>query len=85
LPARVVPRSRAGWRWIDGVDTAIGEEREAYRVMLLIAGVPRRVADLTEARFVVAPAERVAGAVVKVRQIGTGAASAPATICVPTA
>ena len=27
-------RSRAGWRWIDGVDAPLGEERERYRVTL---------------------------------------------------
>lgn len=27
-------RSRSGWRWIDGSDAPLGEERESYRVTL---------------------------------------------------
>lgn len=44
-------RSRLGWRWLDGVEVAIGEEREAYRLTVLRGGVTVRVAEIGTTQF----------------------------------
>lgn len=61
-------RSRAGWRWVDGVDAPLGEERERYRVVL--AGGREVACD--EPALWVPEAERGR---VEVRQRGTFAES----------
>jgi Putative phage tail protein len=68
-------RSRLGWTWSDGLDAPLGEDREAYRVMV---GARSVVTDLPE--LPVTAAERAAHAAVTVRQIGTLATSAAATM-----
>lgn len=62
-------RSRAGWRWLDGVDVPLGEEREAYRV-----SVNGTEVDTAEPRLDVAAPP---GTVVTIRQRGTLAESPP--------
>ena len=69
-------RSRAGWRWLDGVDAPLGEEAERYRVT-----VGGREEVVTTAAVTVTPAERAGGPVpVTVRQRGTFGESAPVSI-----
>jgi hypothetical protein len=81
-----VRRSRTGWAWTDGADAPLGEEGEAYRLTISPAGGPARSYDLSEMAFhypasVVAD-DLIAGPEVQlsVVQIGTGAASRPATL-----
>jgi hypothetical protein len=65
-------RSRAGWRWRDGVDAPLGEERELYRV-----AVGSRVAEVTVPELALLPGE---AGVARVRQVGTAGPSAAAAI-----
>ncbi len=75
-------RSRAGWRWIDGVDAPLGEETEAYRVTLTgPAGM--RVIDCAVPEVLLEAAELAAGVIAGVRQTGVFGESAAATIVVP--
>lgn len=77
-----VRRSRAGWRWTDGGDAPLGEERESYRVTVApAAGPAREVVTDTPAATVLA-AERSGPVAVSVRQAGTHAESLAATIVV---
>lgn len=77
-----VRRSRLGWRWLDGADAALGEEREGYEVR--IAGSAERVVELGSAALTLAAAERAGGAVeVTVRQRGDWGLGAAARIVVP--
>ncbi|WP_375382375.1 phage tail protein [uncultured Sphingomonas sp.] len=73
-----VRRSRAGWRWIDGVDAPLVEETESYRVT--VGGVDQIVAapDL-----LLTDAAALPGTIVSVRQQGTNGESPPATIALP--
>ncbi len=41
-----IRRSRAGFAWIDGTDTALGEEAERYRITVTADGVVARTADV---------------------------------------
>ena len=64
-------RSRSGWRWADGGDVPLVEEREAYRITLGDADVETATPSLI-------PAPGAHGKVA-VRQLGTFGASAAAT------
>ena len=69
-------RSRAGWRWSDGVEVPLVEETEAYRVTVTEGDAVR---DLhTDRPWLALPP--AAGMTVAVRQRGTWAESAPATL-----
>ena len=72
-----VRRSRLGWRWQDGADVPLGEEREAYRI---VTTTPQG-GERTEAsdRAALSVAALPTGAIVSVRQQGTNGVS-PATI-----
>ena len=73
-------RSRAGWRWLNGVDAPLVEEREAYRVVIASTQGAREV-EVTAPAVAVTAGERGAGPLsVTVRQRGTFGESAPATI-----
>lgn len=73
-------RSRAGWRWLGGVDAPLGEESETYRVTIESAGGFRALVTAEPATSVTA-AERSGGVVtVTVRQRGTYGESSPAMI-----
>ena len=80
-------RSRAGWRWIDGVDSPLSEEAEAYRVTVTTAAgttsASAREVDVGEPSMSVTAAERAAGASVTVRQRGMFGQSLPAELIVP--
>ncbi|WP_267379151.1 MULTISPECIES: phage tail protein [unclassified Sphingomonas] len=76
-------RSRAGWRWIDGVDAPLGEEAERYRVALTLGDGSTRTIETTEPLVTIAAADRAAGPITAaVRQRGTVAESLPAGITI---
>ncbi len=75
-------RSRAGWRWIDGVDAPLAEESEAYRVTIT-AGASSREVDVGVPWVVVTAAERTAAVGVVVRQRGVFGESLAAELIVP--
>ncbi len=77
---RWVRRSRLGWRWTDGLDTPLGEEREAYRVTIAVPGVADRRAIVSGPEVVLRTEELMRGAVATVRQLGTSGESAEARI-----
>ncbi|MHA0317613.1 phage tail protein [Sphingomonas melonis] len=71
-----IRRSRAGWTWRDGLDAAVGEESERYRVTIErpVGGV--RSVETTAPTLSIEAGD--AGAVVSVVQQGTLAISSPA-------
>jgi len=77
-----VRRSRAGWRWVDGVDAPLGEEREAWRVTIEI-GASVRTVDCTTASLLLDAADRGAECRVEIRQVGSFGLSRAATITLP--
>lgn len=80
---RWVRRSRAGWRWIDGVDAPLAEEREAYRVTIGAGGVARIVETVVP--FVGLTAADLAGGAVEVAvtQRGMFGESLAARLAIP--
>lgn len=79
-----VRRSRLGWSWTDEADTPLGEESEAYSLLLSGASFERTV-TLVEPGYHYSLAEQLedglAGALtIRVRQLGTASASRPAEI-----
>lgn len=74
-------RSRAGWRWVDGVDAPLGEESERYRVRI-VAGDGGEQAETVA----VAELHLVGGlpspALIEVRQVGDHGVSAPAFLTI---
>ncbi|SDA35244.1 phage tail protein [Sphingomonas sp. NFR15] len=72
-------RSRAGWRWLDGVDAPLAEERELYRVTI---GTGPSI-DTSEPAHTLTAAERATGVSVSIRQIGSAGASAAAALFIP--
>lgn len=82
LHARWRRRSRRGWRWIDGVDAPLVEEREAYRLTIETASNVRHA--VVEVDTLLVPAAEIGGGAVTltVRQIGTLAESPPAIITI---
>lgn len=78
---RWVRRSRAGWRWIDGVDAPLGEEREAYRVTLTTAAGAVSTVETSVPMLTIAAHALGGGALTaSIRQIGTFGESPAATI-----
>jgi hypothetical protein len=78
-----VRRSRGGWRWIDGADAPLVEERELYRVTIASAAGAARTIETTVPSATVAAADRAGGAVtVTVRQAGSCGESPPAAITI---
>ena len=75
-------RSRAGWRWIDGVDAPLSEETEAYRVTVSTASGARDIAVAAPVVSVTA-AERAGPASVVVRQRGVFGESLATELIVP--
>nr|WP_302847265.1 phage tail protein [Sphingomonas sp. OK281] len=75
-------RSRAGWRWIDGVDAPLSEEGEAYRVTISTTSGARDVEVVAPVVSVTA-AERAGSASVTVRQRGVFGESLPTELIVP--
>ncbi len=54
-------RSRAGWRWIDGVDAPLAEEAERYRVTITPAGEAARVEETGAPLVVLSAGDRNLG------------------------
>lgn len=81
LAIRWTRRSRAGWRWSDGVDAPLVEEAEGYRVTLHDAGGETRTIAVTVPELVL-PADALPArpAIVRIVQQGTLAASPPLLI-----
>ena len=76
-------RSRLGWRWQDGVDAPLVEERESYRVTIDAADGSRREVPVDTPELTIPAADRAGGtATVEVRQLGTFAASHAARITI---
>ncbi|PTQ63870.1 hypothetical protein C8J45_104114 [Sphingomonas sp. PP-CE-3G-477] len=75
-------RSRAGWRWIDGVDAPLAEEREAYRVTIATA-LGLRDVDVAVPSVSITAAERTGAVSVVVRQRGMFGESSAAELNVP--
>jgi hypothetical protein len=87
LALRWVRRSRTGWDWLDGAETPLGEEREAYRLTLSGSDFQRTV-ELSSPAWLYSAAEQAAdGAAgpieVLVVQVGSAAVSRPALALVP--
>lgn len=72
-------RSRAGWRWLDGVDAPLAEERELYRVTVGSA----LTIETSEPGLTLSATARGIGATVSIRQIGSAGASPAATLFIP--
>ncbi|MEG3084336.1 phage tail protein [Sphingomonas sp. PB2P12] len=80
---RWVRRSRAGWRWIDGVDAPLAEESEAYRVTIGAHGV-ERIVDTTTPQIRLTAADLAGGAVsVTISQRGIFGESRVARLAIP--
>lgn len=83
LKLRWTRRSRLGWRWIDGIDAPLGEEREAYRIAVQRNGTEIRVFDVSNPDLVYPQAMEVVDRAedgnlrILVMQIGTHGASHP--------
>jgi hypothetical protein len=75
-------RSRAGWRWIDGVDAPLAEETEAYRVTIT-AGATARDVEVAEPSVSVLAVESVGPVSVVVRQRGMFGESLATELIVP--
>lgn len=75
-------RSRAGWRWIDGVDAPLVEERERYRVTLAWRD-GTRTTETDAPGATLAASERSGGTTVSVRQIGSFGDSASTSLFIP--
>jgi len=81
-----VRRSRAGWTWLSGSDTPLGEEMEAYRLILAGEGFERSV-TITAPAYLYTAAEQAADGLagpltLEVVQLGTSAPSRPASLVV---
>ncbi|GAA0738084.1 phage tail baseplate protein [Sphingomonas japonica] len=68
---RWVRRSRIGWRWSDGVDAPIGEERERYRIAVTVPGSPAAEIDTEAPQLTLDPQQAAAQTLVALRQVGT--------------
>lgn len=82
---RWVRRSRAGWRWVDGADAPLGEEREGWEVQLLFADGSERVATTDAALLELSVAERARGLTASVRQRGDWGLGGAAFLVAPAA
>lgn len=88
---RWVRRSRAGWLWRDGIDAPLGEEREAYAAELIAGDTPLLARSLSEALWVLSPADvsaaRVAALgtplIIRIRQLGDYGPGDGATLSLP--
>lgn len=84
---RWVRRSRIGWPWTSGRDAPLGEEREAYRLVLTGGGATVRTVRVSQPAFVYSAAQQQTDGVSRpfqasVVQIGAWAASRPAILTI---
>jgi hypothetical protein len=78
-------RSRAGFAWLDEVDTPIGENREQYLVTIAgAAGAFEMTTDASNAAIALADVSSLGSgaATIEVRQLGDWAASRPAQLTI---
>ncbi|WP_456299979.1 phage tail protein [Sphingomonas radiodurans] len=76
-------RSRIDWRWRDGADAALGEEREAYRVAITrLSGSVETLETVVPALFLASAELADMPVAVAVRQLGTNGASDAAVITI---
>jgi hypothetical protein len=81
-----VRQSRLGWTWLDASDVPLGEDRERYRLTITRADGAARIHEIEIGRFDYPAADVVADAAagsvvtVTVTQLGTSAASRPASM-----
>lgn len=71
-------RSRLGWRWIDGIDAPLGEERELYRISIAPPAGPTTQVETDRPGLVLAALPQ--GTVIAVRQVGNAGESPSATL-----
>ncbi|WP_242122877.1 phage tail protein [Sphingobium sp. Sx8-8] len=82
-------RSRTGWRWLNGADVPLGEDREAYELRVLEGSeVLRRVVTgqpgwTYDAAMLAADGGGTGGLAVEIRQVGSHALGRPARILLP--
>jgi hypothetical protein len=81
-----VRRSRAGWVWLSGSETPLGEESESYRLTLTAEGFERSV-TVPAPSYLYSAAEQAADGLtgplsIEVVQLGTSAPSRPASLIV---
>ena len=88
---RWLRRARGAWRWADGVDVPLVEERESYRIGLGPVEAPSKLWETDRPRFTM-PADDWAalalahpGASLWVRQVGSHALSLPLRLPLPSA
>jgi hypothetical protein len=84
IEIRWVQRSRVGWSWTDGTDTPLGEEDEAYRLVLSSTSFERSL-TVEGPSYVYMAVEQAADGLsgtlgIVVHQIGTCAVSRPAAL-----
>ena len=65
-----VRRSRAGWRWIDGVDSPVAEEGEHYAIDVAVPGAPVERLGTTHPTIAVTIPAAASPVVISVRQRG---------------
>ena len=76
-----VRRSRAGWRWADGADVPLAEEREAYRVTITSGDGAAHIVETIQPELLLSATARGTAALsIAVRQIGSYGESAATTI-----
>ncbi|ONF94951.1 GTA baseplate fiber-binding domain-containing protein [Sphingomonas jeddahensis] len=73
-------RSRMDWRWRDGVDAALGEEREAYRVTITSAAGTQLIETAEPRAAITFNAGEDTPMAIAVRQIGSHGLSPAATL-----
>jgi hypothetical protein len=79
-------RSRSGWTWTSGADTPLGEESEAYELVLSAAGFERRI-ELFLPNYIYTNAQQALDGLegpflMRVCQLGTHARSRSTSISV---
>ena len=79
-----VRRSRAGWPWLDGTDTPLGEDAERYRLVITPAVGTARTVETGAPLYEYLPAEQAADGIgaaasmtISVTQLGARAQSMP--------
>lgn len=72
-----VRRSRAGLRWVDGVDAPLAEEREVYQIALLYPDGRGGTVETTEPTLVIRHVDRIVGLSIAVTQVGVHGKSYP--------
>ncbi len=78
-----VRRSRAGWRWIDGVDSPLAEEAEHYAIEIAVAGAPVQRFTTTSPAIVVTIPASSSPMTISVRQQGANGESPASILTLP--